>query len=56
MRSAISLPAVTSAPLSNFCSIDTVLSRRSVRRHNAVVAREFVPVRTDDIASLLPQP
>ncbi|CAG9244321.1 conserved hypothetical protein [Burkholderia diffusa] len=35
-------------------SIYTILSRRSVRRHNAVAARAFVAIHTDDVASLLP--
>lgn len=35
-------------------SIYTILSRRSVRRHNAVAARASVAIRTDDVASLLP--
>nr|WP_249174145.1 hypothetical protein [Burkholderia sp. AU19243] len=35
-------------------SIYTILSRRSVRRHNAVSARAFVAVDTDEVASLLP--
>ncbi|WP_244137631.1 MULTISPECIES: hypothetical protein [Burkholderia] len=35
-------------------SIYTILSRRSVRRHNAVAARAPVAIRTDDVASLLP--
>ncbi|MGU7785271.1 hypothetical protein [Burkholderia sp. PU8-34] len=35
-------------------SIYTILSRRSVRRHNAVSARAFVAIHTDDVASLLP--
>ncbi|PNE54992.1 hypothetical protein B0G76_3143 [Paraburkholderia sp. BL23I1N1] len=35
-------------------SIDTVLSRRSVRRHNVIAAPAAIGVRTDEIASLLP--
>jgi hypothetical protein len=35
-------------------SIFTILSRRSVRRHNAVSARAFIAVHTDEVASLLP--
>jgi hypothetical protein len=35
-------------------SIYTILSRRSVRRHNAVSARAFVAIHTDEVASLLP--
>jgi len=35
-------------------SIYTILSRRSVRRHNAVAARAYVAIHTDDVASLLP--
>ncbi|WP_292240964.1 hypothetical protein [Burkholderia sp.] len=35
-------------------SICTILSRRCVRRHNAVSARAFVAIHTDDAASLLP--
>ncbi|QVN23935.1 hypothetical protein [Burkholderia pyrrocinia] len=35
-------------------SIYTILSRRSVRRHNAVAARASVAIHTDDVASLLP--
>ncbi|WP_081896613.1 MULTISPECIES: hypothetical protein [Burkholderia] len=35
-------------------SVYTILSRRSVRRHNAVAARASVAIRTDDVASLLP--
>ena len=33
-------------------SIYTILSRRSVRRHNAVAARAYVAIHTDDVASL----
>ncbi|NIE68533.1 hypothetical protein F3J17_32170 [Burkholderia sp. Ax-1719] len=35
-------------------SVFTILSRRSVRRHNAVSARAFIAVHTDEVASLLP--
>ncbi|WP_246024915.1 hypothetical protein [Paraburkholderia dinghuensis] len=35
-------------------SVITILSRRSVRRHNAVSARAFIAVHTDEVASLLP--
>ncbi|HDR9489474.1 hypothetical protein [Burkholderia stabilis] len=35
-------------------SIYTILSRRSVRRHNAVAARAYVAIHIDDVASLLP--
>ncbi|WP_343050561.1 hypothetical protein [Burkholderia guangdongensis] len=35
-------------------SVHTILSRRSVRRHNAISARAFVAVHTDEVASLLP--
>ncbi|VWC72014.1 hypothetical protein BCO18175_02069 [Burkholderia contaminans] len=35
-------------------SIYTILSRRSVRRHNAVAARAYVAIHTDEVASLLP--
>ncbi|MFX1738104.1 hypothetical protein PXJ20_22725 [Paraburkholderia sp. A1RI_3L] len=37
-----------------FLSVFTILSRRSVRRHNATSARAFIAVRTDEVASLLP--
>ncbi|WP_074268838.1 MULTISPECIES: hypothetical protein [Paraburkholderia] len=37
-----------------FLSVFTILSRRSVRRHNSVSARAFIAVRTDEVASLLP--
>ncbi|TDN63824.1 hypothetical protein [Paraburkholderia sp. BL10I2N1] len=37
-----------------FLSVYTILSRRSVRRHNAISARAFIAVRTDEVASLLP--
>jgi hypothetical protein len=37
-----------------FLSVFTILSRRSVRRHNAISARAFIAVDTDDVASLLP--
>jgi hypothetical protein len=37
-----------------FLSVYTILSRRSVRRHNATSARAFIAVRTDEVASLLP--
>ncbi|MDE1182622.1 hypothetical protein [Paraburkholderia sp.] len=37
-----------------FLSVYTIISRRSVRRHNAVSARAFIAVRTDEVASLLP--
>ncbi|WP_082712139.1 hypothetical protein [Burkholderia singularis] len=35
-------------------SVFTILSRRSVRRHNAVSARAYIAVHTDEVASLLP--
>jgi hypothetical protein len=42
-------------PLSRrFLSVFTVLSSRSVRRHNATAARAFIAVHTDDVSSLLP--
>jgi hypothetical protein len=37
-----------------FLSVFTILSRRSVRRHNVISARAFIAVRTDEVASLLP--
>ncbi|TKC92437.1 MULTISPECIES: hypothetical protein [Trinickia] len=37
-----------------FLSVFTILSRRSVRRHNAVAARAFIAVHCDEVASLLP--
>jgi hypothetical protein len=37
-----------------FLSVFTILSRRSVRRHNSISARAFIAVRTDEVASLLP--
>jgi hypothetical protein len=38
-----------------FLSVFTILSRRSVRRHNAVAARAFlIAVHRDEVASLLP--
>ncbi|WP_408258218.1 hypothetical protein [Paraburkholderia caledonica] len=37
-----------------FVSVFTILSRRSVRRHNSISARAFIAVRTDEVASLLP--
>ena len=37
-----------------FLSVHTILSRRSVRRHNAVAARAFIAVHRDEVASLLP--
>ncbi|HWX11893.1 MAG TPA: hypothetical protein VNZ04_07830 [Trinickia sp.] len=37
-----------------FLSVFAILSRRSVRRHNATSARAFIAVRTDGVASLLP--
>nr|WP_323123301.1 hypothetical protein [Burkholderia alba] len=35
-------------------SIFAILSRRCVRRYNAVAARAFIAVHCDDVASLLP--
>ncbi|MCS3395363.1 hypothetical protein [Burkholderia thailandensis] len=35
-------------------SVITILSRRSVRRHNAVSARAYIAVHIDEVASLLP--
>ncbi|WP_413194670.1 hypothetical protein [Pararobbsia alpina] len=40
--------------LCRFASIYTILSRRSVRRHNAIHARAFIAVHCDEVASLLP--
>ncbi|WP_407655503.1 hypothetical protein [Burkholderia alba] len=37
-----------------FLSVFTILSRRSVRRHNAVSARACIAVHIDEVASLLP--
>ncbi|PMS14001.1 hypothetical protein FNF07_05295 [Trinickia caryophylli] len=37
-----------------FLSVFAIISRRSVRRHNATSARAFIAVDTDDVASLLP--
>ncbi|WP_367948976.1 hypothetical protein [Paraburkholderia sp. NMBU_R16] len=37
-----------------FLSVFTVLSSRSVRRHNATAARASIAVHTDEVASLLP--
>jgi hypothetical protein len=37
-----------------FLSVFTILSRRSVRRHNVTSARAFIAVDTDGVASLLP--
>jgi hypothetical protein len=37
-----------------YLSVFTILSRRSVRRRNAISARAFIAVRTDEVASLLP--
>ncbi|WP_246327083.1 hypothetical protein [Burkholderia guangdongensis] len=34
--------------------VHIMLSRRAVRRHNAISARAFVAVHTDEVASLLP--
>ncbi|SEE64555.1 hypothetical protein SAMN05445871_5605 [Paraburkholderia caballeronis] len=42
------------APRLYLLSVFTILSRRSVRRHNAVSARAFIAVHTDEVASLLP--
>ncbi|WP_260854081.1 hypothetical protein [Paraburkholderia sp. BCC1886] len=38
----------------HFLTVSTILSRRSVRRHNSTAARAFIAVRTDEVASLLP--
>ncbi|HTI16797.1 MAG TPA: hypothetical protein VL598_03950 [Trinickia sp.] len=43
-----------SPALRRFLSVFTILSRRSVRRHNVTSARAFIAVDTDDVASLLP--
>ncbi|WP_414696227.1 hypothetical protein [Paraburkholderia sp.] len=43
-----------SLALRRFLSVFTILSRRSVRRHNSISARAFIAVRTDEVASLLP--
>jgi hypothetical protein len=40
--------------LCRFASIFTILSRRSVRRHNSIHARAFIAVHCDEVASLLP--
>jgi hypothetical protein len=40
--------------LRRFLSVFSMLSRRCVRRHNAVRSRAFVPVHCDGVASLLP--
>jgi hypothetical protein len=40
--------------LCRFASIYTILSRRSVRRHNSIHARAFIAVDCDGVASLLP--
>ena len=40
--------------LSVFKIVFTIISRRSVRRHNSISARAFIAVRTDEVASLLP--
>jgi hypothetical protein len=37
-----------------FLSAFTILSRRSVRRHNSVAARAFIAVHCVGVASLLP--
>ncbi|MFC0692644.1 hypothetical protein [Paraburkholderia humisilvae] len=37
-----------------FLSVFTILSCRSVRRHNVVCARAFVAIHSDGVASLLP--
>jgi hypothetical protein len=56
MRSAISSGPCKAARPCGYYSIDTVLSIRSVRRHNSVMTCEFIAVRKDEIASLLPKP
>ncbi|WP_411181439.1 hypothetical protein [Paraburkholderia saeva] len=43
-----------SPTLRRYLSVFTILSRRSVRRRNAISARAFIAVRTDEVASLLP--
>lgn len=35
-------------------SVFTILSRRSIRRHNVTAARAYIAVRTDEASSLLP--
>nr|WP_245983096.1 hypothetical protein [Trinickia fusca] len=37
-----------------FVSVSTLLSRRSVRRHNVAAARAGIAVQRDDVSSLLP--
>jgi hypothetical protein len=37
-----------------FLSVFTILSRRSVRRHNSVAARAVIAVHCVEVASLLP--
>jgi hypothetical protein len=56
MRSAISSGSCTPARPCCYFSIDTVLSIRSVRRHNTAMSCDFLAVRKDEIASLLPKP
>jgi|UPI0005AAA4A8 hypothetical protein len=56
MRSAIASGPCKLARPCGYFSIDTVLSIRSVRRHNSVTTCEFIAVRKDEIASLLPKP
>ncbi|MFM0324614.1 hypothetical protein [Caballeronia glebae] len=41
-------------PDRRFLSVQTVLSRRCVRRHNAISARAFIAVHCVGAASLLP--
>lgn len=56
MRAAIASPDDSDGGQSPrlHLSIYTILSRRSVRRHNAVAARAYVAIHIDDVASLLP--
>ncbi|WP_322045349.1 hypothetical protein [Paraburkholderia sp. J67] len=56
MRSAISAGLGKQARPCCYFSIDTVLSIRSVRRHHSAMTCDFIGVRKDEIASLLPKP
>ncbi|MBB2980570.1 MULTISPECIES: hypothetical protein [Paraburkholderia] len=56
MRSTIVSGASHVARPCSYCSIDTVISIRSVRRHHSAMSCDFIGVRKDEIASLLPKP
>jgi hypothetical protein len=56
MRSAMASGSRIPARPCGYFSIDTVISIRSVRRHHSAMTCDFIGVRKDEIASLLPKP